>query len=377
MTPATSLYLWLAAALVGAAVVALLLRNRERIGVHALTIALAGGAIVAGLSGIGAVLLSPSLFFLVHVAYVELVVALPLAALLTLLLTWRRCTAAVRALACLGVVGPSAIGAYATFVEPFRLVSEHVTVPIAPSRAPLEPLRVAVLADIQTARVTDHHREAVRRAMAFEPHLVLLPGDLMQGDGETDPAAIDEFRALLRPLWAPLGVYFVMGNCDDRRLVPQMFEGTNVVLLDDAVEERFHAGRRVLVGGVRFSSLAGGKNAFVQAFDTPSAEAGSADTLRILVSHYPDAILGLDADPAIDLVVAGHTHGGQVQVPFFGPPITLSAVPRHIAAGGLHEHDGRLVYVSRGIGWEQGAAPRVRLFCPPEVSLLTLEPRRP
>ena len=371
MTPATSLYLWLAAALVGAAVVALLLRNRERIGIHALTVALAGGAVVAGLTGLVAVLLAPSLFFLVHVAYVELVVALPLAALLTLLLAWRRCTNAVRALACLGVVGPSAIGGYATFVEPFRLVSEHFTVPIEPSRAPLEPLRVAVLADIQTARVTDHHREAVRRAMAFEPHLVLLPGDLMQGDGETDPAMVEEFRALLRPLWAPLGVYFAMGNCDDPRLLPRVLEGTNVILLEDAVEERFHAGRRVLIGGARFSSRAGGSSAFVQAFDTPTT-----DTLRILVSHYPDAILGLDADPAIDLVVAGHTHGGQVQVPLFGPPITLSAVPRRIAAGGLHEHEGRLVYVSRGIGWEHGAAPRVRLFCPPEVSLLTLEARR-
>lgn len=84
----------------------------------------------------------------------------------------------------------------------------------------------------------------------------------------------------------------------------------------------------------------------------------------------PDAIYDLKPSSRIDLVVAGHTHGGQVVVPGFGPLITLSHVPRHIAAGGLHEMDGNRIYVSRGAGSEQGQAPRLRLFCPPEVSIL-------
>jgi len=53
----------------------------------------------------------------------------------------------------------------------------------------------------------------------------------------------------------------------------------------------------------------------------------------------------------------------------------LSSVPRAVAAGGLHDLEGRRVYVSRGIGWEHGWAPRVRFSCPPEVSLLTLARR--
>ena len=71
--------------------------------------------------------------------------------------------------------------------------------------------------------------------------------------------------------------------------------------------------------------------------------------------------------------MAGHTHGGQVQIPGFGPPITQTGVPREVGAGGLHTMDGARVYVSRGVGVEHAAnAPRVRLFCPPELSLLTL-----
>ncbi|HTE06996.1 MAG TPA: metallophosphoesterase, partial [Planctomycetota bacterium] len=74
----------------------------------------------------------------------------------------------------------------------------------------------------------------------------------------------------------------------------------------------------------------------------------------------------------VDLVVAGHTHGGQVRLPWIGPLITLTAVPRAVAGGGLHELNGTPLYVSRGVGHEQGDAPRVRFLCPPEISLLTL-----
>ena len=96
--------------------------------------------------------------------------------------------------------------------------------------------------------------------------------------------------------------------------------------------------------------------------------------MHLVLVHRPGA--GLEAlapDSPLDLVIAGHTHGGQVVVPGFGPPLTLSTAPRHLAAGGLNRVDGNAVYVSRGVGMERKWAPRVRLFCPPEVTLLTLE----
>jgi len=102
-------------------------------------------------------------------------------------------------------------------------------------------------------------------------------------------------------------------------------------------------------------------------------EALPGDDLRLLVAHYPDQIEHLSANSRVDLLVAGHTHGGQVQIPFLGPPITLTSVPREVAAGGYHVMNGRAIYVSRGIGCERGLAPRLRFNCAPEVSLLTLE----
>ena len=96
--------------------------------------------------------------------------------------------------------------------------------------------------------------------------------------------------------------------------------------------------------------------------------------MRLLLAHRPDVGLTLPGRPRTDLVVAGHTHGGQVRLPLIGPPMILSDVPREVAAGGLHNlGEGRRVYVSRGVGVEHGGhAPRLRFLSPPEISLLTL-----
>jgi hypothetical protein len=74
------------------------------------------------------------------------------------------------------------------------------------------------------------------------------------------------------------------------------------------------------------------------------------------------------------LLIAGHTHGGQIQVPGIGPLATASAVPRLIAAGGLSTHKGQRIYVSRGVGMERKWAPPLRLNCRPELAVLDLVP---
>ncbi|MFN0243323.1 MAG: metallophosphoesterase [Planctomycetota bacterium] len=313
-------------------------------------------------------ILPPGSFFLgLHFAYLAIFVLAPVAGLYLLLHKKLELTKHVRIVAVLCVL-LAPLGIYVTFVEPFALTNESATVEIAKERAGPAPLRVAVLADIQARTVTDHEREAVRRALAFEPHLILIPGDLLQAWPDEFERAIPEFRELLKPLAAPMGVFFVIGNCDAREPVLRALEGTQVQFLDDRDVVLEHEGWRLRLGGADIRIARRETREFVRAFDTRPDER----EVRVLTAHLPDVVYLLTDPSRVDLVVAGHTHGGQVQLPFYGPPITLSSVPRDVAAGGLHSIGGRRIYVSRGVGCERGFAPRMRFLCPPEVSLLTL-----
>ena len=94
--------------------------------------------------------------------------------------------------------------------------------------------------------------------------------------------------------------------------------------------------------------------------------------LHIVFGHAPDFALHDVADA--DVLIAGHTHGGQVRLPFVGPLITLSRVPRAWAAGQTELPGGAQLFVSRGIGMERGHAPRLRFLCRPELMIIDLLP---
>jgi predicted MPP superfamily phosphohydrolase len=307
-------------------------------------------------------------FLAISFAYVNTFVLVPLASVAVLVASRRREVAkSVRVLAWASfAVVP--IGIYATFVEPYTLRTERAYVSLSPSREGRTPITIAVLSDIQCVEVTDRERDAVRRAMDAEPDLVLLPGDLVQVGTHRLDEIRDDFRALVAPLAAPLGVYFVQGNCETKEDARYLLEGTPVKILDDEIVEGSVRDRHVRVCGVDLAFASRRAREVLRAIETESSEGD----VCIVVAHRPDVIGALSHRSRVDLVVAGHTHGGQVQLPLFGPPITLSDVPRAVAAGGLHELDGKRIYVSRGIGWEHGQAPRVRFLCPPEVSLVTL-----
>ena len=93
--------------------------------------------------------------------------------------------------------------------------------------------------------------------------------------------------------------------------------------------------------------------------------------MRIVFGHQPDYVIPLSAATRVDLALAGHTHGGQVALPLFGPPYTSSPLPRRYA-GDLHDYHGTLLHVSRGVGMERGPAPQMRFLVPPEICVLDL-----
>lgn len=328
-----------------------------------------------------AVPLGLSDFGVIHLAYLHLFVSIPaiglgLTALHFLPKSPARLGRASGALV-VAAMGLGCLGYHMTYVVPFDLEVTHSTLKVShrngstPAAIARKPLRIGLLADLQARRVTDYERRAVAALMAEEPDLILIPGDIIdQRDRAAYIAVIPEFRELLGTLSAPAGVYYVRGNTDPKDIEPLLFQGTEVIGLRDRIVSIPFGEGSITLGGLALAhhKIAKGK----ELMRTLAKDSGQGD-IRLLLTHLPDPVLFLPENSAIDLVLAGHTHGGQIQIPFFGPPITLSQVPREIAAGGLHDYQGNAIYVSRGIGVERDQAPRMRLLARPEVSLITLE----
>jgi uncharacterized protein len=333
-------------------------------------LALVCGSALAVLAAKGIFLVASGLeipFGVMHVLWLDLVVVVPAAAVLLGALAWRGGGLFVRVLVVAGVLLVP-VGAYASFVEPERLVVERATVALPVERAGSAPIRIAVIADLQFEELGDHEREAVAHAMAERPDLILLSGDYHQGHRASFERELPGLRRLMAKLDAPGGVFAVQGDVESIAKARRVFAGTGVrLLVDEQVTTRVRD-RRVSIAGLGLRYWRARPRDLTTRFE---ARGGEHD-VRLLLAHRPDAALTLEPDTRVDLVVSGHTHGGQLQLPFIGPLTTASNVPRNVAAGGLHSLGGRPIYVSRGIGVERSQAPRLRFGAPPEISVLTL-----
>jgi len=227
-----------------------------------------------------------------------------------------------------------------------------------------QSLRIVVLADIQTDRPGAYEERALRLALAEQPDVVLFAGDYIHL-GSRSRGYVQEGQALNAimqrvGLDAPLGVYAIQGNVDEHGLWPAIFAGLPVTT--------FEASTQVEVGPVVLTALS-----MRDAFDVRTA-VPPHDKFHIVLGHSPNFSLG---SVEADLLIAGHTHGGQVQLPFIGPLMTLTAVPRAWASGVTTIAPGKTLVVSRGIGMERGHAPRLRFLCRPEVVVIDLLPGLP
>ncbi len=270
----------------------------------------------------------------------------------------RRLQAGFFGLGLLGIV----LAVYAFVWEPQNL---QVTRHRVQSSAVQAPLRIAVIADLQTDAPGHHERRALQAVADAKPDLVLFVGDVIQ---HQDPRAYAEawatLRGLVEPLQldAPLGVFLVEGDSEFPHGDAWVAEAEAMGL---RVWPREIGHRRVredvvLTGfGLKHSA------------DPDLVVQRPGPGFHVVFGHRPAFALGeVDAD----LLLAGHTHGGQVALPGWGPLLTLSKVPRDWASGRTELDSGATLFVSRGVGMERAGAPRIRFWCAPEVVLIDIVP---
>jgi hypothetical protein len=252
--------------------------------------------------------------------------------------------------------------AYATLIEPDRLRVVETTVPMDSWPAGGAPVRVVHVSDLQTVGPCRRDRRAAELIDQLEPDLIVVTGDYVAGPFSEPEPLIEEARRFLGSLRAPLGVVVVDGHSDTATLRQRIFAGLGLTYLaNESVLLEVGEGRRLRVLGfpVRHPDLT-----LLEPRDDPGL-------VTLVASHMPDLSYDLDGK-GVDLHLAGHTHGGQVALPFLGAPFTLSALPRRYARG-LHEIGDHRIHVSAGIGMEGNHAPRIRFACPPQIDLLLLQ----
>lgn len=221
------------------------------------------------------------------------------------------------------------------------------------------PYRIVVFSDFQTDVIGEHERTAIRAAMAENPDLLLMPGDYIQeANGKKRQELHAQMRAVLQEFHfgGKLGAFGVEGNCDFPDW-PLIFENSPVTVFKETGS--------VDIGEIKITGLS-----MNDSMDT-ALKIEMSDKFHIVFGHYPDFALG---NVHADLLIAGHTHGGQVQLPWYGPIFTLSHVPRKWACGMNDIGGGRTLVVSRGIGMERHNAPRLRFLCKPEIVVIEIAP---
>jgi predicted MPP superfamily phosphohydrolase len=254
--------------------------------------------------------------------------------------------------------------------EPNALEVTRHEVDLAPAGIGAHPLRIVHMTDLQADHIGPHEDAAIRAALAERPDLIVLTGDYIQPRlSATRKQATADLKRLLRErqVRAPLGVFAVRGDVDVDW--PSVLDGTGITpLTGDVVRVPLPEGPMLSLVGLTIRMSRGQEDEAMLRL----MQGVPAGDLRIVIGHNPNFVRTLAAQHVpVDLALAGHTHGGQVVLPFIGALITKMQLPSRYASG-LASYEGIPLHVSRGIGMERGAAPQIRFLCPPEICVLNV-----
>jgi predicted MPP superfamily phosphohydrolase len=260
---------------------------------------------------------------------------------------------------------------YGFWIEPHRLTVTRQRLQ-SPKLKPGAALRLLHLGDLHVERITDRERALVELAGSLEADLIVFSGDFLNLSYLHDPEAWEACRWVLGQLRAPLGVYAVAGSpaVDLPEVLPKLLEGMPLCWLQDEVVTVESALGPIDIAGLSCSHkpfVDGPKLVQVLTATPPLPHRAGLPRFTILLYHTPD-LAPEAAEAHVDLQLSGHTHGGQVRLPWYGAIFAGSLYGKAFESG-RRTLGGMTLYVARGIGLEGAAAPRVRFLCPPEIVL--------
>jgi predicted MPP superfamily phosphohydrolase len=256
---------------------------------------------------------------------------------------------------------------WAILIEPNRLIVHQETIQIANWPKELSGLRIAVISDIHSGATFINERklrEIVELTNQQNPDLIVLLGDYMSPNSWHSHRVEPEVTAAgLKDLRAPLGVYSVLGNHDwwyNGEKVRHAFEKNGITVLENEVAElKWHDKSFWLAGLADLWTRP-------QHISETVAKVPSGET-TIALTHNPDIFPSIPR--GVPLLLAAHTHGGQVNLPLIGTPIVPSDFGQKYTSGHVFENDHHM-FVTTGIG--TSILP-LRFRVTPEIVILSIK----
>jgi len=247
---------------------------------------------------------------------------------------------------------------YAYFIEPYRLEVRHVD--IATDRLVRAAFTLVQISDLHCDTKIINEKRMPAIINEIRPDIICFTGDALN-----TPAALPVFRQTLAALAAPLGKYAVRGNLDVQPFdIAGLFDGTGFVELDGRALTLSKDNERLVIAGLGPRNYRAAASFLKRLPHTD---------YTVLLFHYPGIHEELGVLP-VDLFLAGHTHGGQVCLPFYGAVITQSPYGKKYEAGRYDLAGGKIFYVNKGLGMEGFPSPRIRLGARPEITVFHIHP---
>lgn len=247
---------------------------------------------------------------------------------------------------------------YAARIEPNWIEVKEQPVYISKLPTAFEGFRIVQLSDLHGKQFSD--QEIARRVNKLNPDLVVITGDVFDQSEETPLEYVD---TIFKGLTTQYGTYFVFGNNEtylDQQKVKEKLVGINIKTL---INERV----RLTINGTSID-LVGIDDPYSQKADLTKALEGTGSEPKILLAHSPE-IVNEAAKAGIDLALVGHTHGGQISIPFVPRLITNVSKGYGQYLSGLYKVGNTLMYVNRGLGEND---IHLRFLTRPEITVIIL-----
>ena len=257
-------------------------------------------------------------------------------------------------------------------LEPHRIRLERVPVPIRGLGEALRGYKIALLSDFHIPYFVspEYIRRSIGLLLAEKPDIFLLLGDFCNSKGAfglRQSVPIPDLAPYFEGIEGPDGVIGVLGNHDywlDEAGVTAAVAATSIELL--------HNRNLIVSRGEDKLAIVGTPDLWEADIDLGAAFQGiDPETPRILMQHNPDLAEQFPDGYRVDLQVSGHTHGGQVRIPF-GPALILPTRYGNKYREGMVQGPRHRVYITRGVG--MSSTLPVRFCCPPEATLIELTP---